>query len=420
MLKIYLDWNVITHIDETNPKLLGLLQDYNNLFVFPYTSAHIRDVVHKSDLNDARLKHDIDLLSAICFKHHLLYEDNKMKPIFCTPKDYINDHGKLMSLVQNTEFISRATYLSLKRLFQKYIKETSSDSFNRIQGSSEKNVMSNINEFVQTYMGADTVEQFLRKNCPAETLKSNEAFFKTLYIVLDFFGFRQEDKRKEFNNIDADATHIFNASFCDYIVTKDGGMSAKGSALYNYFKIQTRAISPQKLEEIILDEIAREYSFKYIFECVNRYGIPRVEQDGNHYTLIRTPVLGLFNACMKIDETWGYHSEFNAAVFCYSFNNTPYLYYTELDRFFNLFKELLPPNNRQDFEEKYISPMMSRDNEITSKARFEIAVSDLDMTIILTCDPNSTVSCPLMYLVFGENTQELISKLENQFRNNPQ
>ena len=316
MLKIYLDWNIITHIDETSPKLLGLLQDYNNLFVFPYTSAHIRDVVHKSDLSDARLKHDIELLSSICYKHLLLYEDNRMKPKFCTPKDYINDYGYLMSLVQNTEFISRATYISLKRLFQNQIEKTCPDSFKRIQGSSPKNVMANINEFVKTYMGADNIEQFLRKNCPPDTLKSNEAFFKTLYIMLDFFGFRSEEKKKEYNNIDADATHIFNASFCDYIVTSDGRMSAKCSALYDYYKIQTQVISPQKLEEIILDEVSREYSFKYIFECVNKYGIPRVEEDGNHYKLIRTPILGLFNACMKVDETWGKHSGLDGAIFC--------------------------------------------------------------------------------------------------------
>lgn len=281
MLKIYLDWNIITHIDESYPNLLQMMQEYNHLFVFPFTTAHIRDIVHKSDLNNVLLQHDVDLLSSICDKHFLMFEDNTMKPFFETPKDYIGENGQILSLIQNTEFISRSTYISMKQMFQKYIENTDRKAFQDIQGSSCNNVMNNINRFIKKYMSADNIEQFIKNNCPEETYDNKEALFKTIYFMLDFFGFRQEEKKKEFNNIDTDASHIFNAAYCDYMVTKDGRMSEKCKALYGEYKVQTQVITPQELEKIILKEIKREYSLKYIIDCINKYGIPRKEEDGN-------------------------------------------------------------------------------------------------------------------------------------------
>lgn len=412
MLKIYLDWNIITHIDESYPSLLHLMQEYNHLFVFPYTAAHIRDVVHKSDLHDSRLQHDVDLLTSICDKHLLLFEDNKIKPMFGTPKDFLEERGHLISLIQNTEFISRTTYITLKQMFQGYIANTDNKALKEIQGSSCENVMKNINKFIKKHMKADNIVQFIKDKCPEETYKNKEALFKTIYFMLDFFGFRQEEKKKEFNNIDTDASHIFNASYCDYMVTKDGKMSEKCKALYNEYNIQTQVITPQKLEELIQDEVNREYNLKYIIECINKYGSPRKEEDGNHYTLMRTPVLGLFNACIRIDESFGNTTNVESALFTYCFNNTPYLYYTELERFFNLFRKLLPEESLPKFEESYVKPMVSRDYEMTKQACFDFDIKGLDMYIRLYSDTIAPVPCPMMQIIMGDQCRGLIEKLK--------
>ena len=412
MLKIYLDWNIITHIDKSYPNLLHLMQEYNHLFVFPYTAAHIRDVVHKSDLNNALLQHDVELLSSICDKHLLIFEDNTMKPYFATPKDYIGEKGISLSIIQNTEFISRSMYITMKQMFQKYIANKDRKALQDIQGSSCENVMKNINGFIKAHMNADDVVQFINNNCPKETLNNKEAFFKTLYFMLDLFGFRQEEKKKEFNNIDTDATHIYYASYCDYMVTKDGRMSEKCKALYKEYNIQTEVITPQTLERIIQDEIKREYSLKYLIDCINRYGIPRKEEDGNHYTLMRTPILGLFNACMIVDKSFGNNTNVESALFRYCFNNTPYLFYTELERFFELFRNIIPKEKAKDFEELYVKPMLSRNYEITKQARFNLDVNDLELHIHLLSDPIAEVPCPMMQIILGGRCRELIQAIE--------
>lgn len=46
MLKIYLDWNIITHLkDEQNSDLFTFLQTNKDYFIFPYSKAHIKDLL---------------------------------------------------------------------------------------------------------------------------------------------------------------------------------------------------------------------------------------------------------------------------------------------------------------------------------------------------------------------------------------
>ena len=45
MLKIYLDWNSINNIQTRHPKLYELIKEYGHLFIFPYSNAHIRDLI---------------------------------------------------------------------------------------------------------------------------------------------------------------------------------------------------------------------------------------------------------------------------------------------------------------------------------------------------------------------------------------
>ena len=47
MLKIYLDWNIITHLKsdgDDNKEILDALQEYKRFFVFPYSIAHLHDL----------------------------------------------------------------------------------------------------------------------------------------------------------------------------------------------------------------------------------------------------------------------------------------------------------------------------------------------------------------------------------------
>ena len=75
MLKIYLDWNSINNIQTRHPELYELIKEYGLLFNFPYSNAHIRDLIVSKDENNPFYQRDIATLTEICGKHLLQFED---------------------------------------------------------------------------------------------------------------------------------------------------------------------------------------------------------------------------------------------------------------------------------------------------------------------------------------------------------
>lgn len=51
MLKIYFDWNCITHSKDKYPYILEICESCKDKFIFPYSNAHIRDLMVNKDLN---------------------------------------------------------------------------------------------------------------------------------------------------------------------------------------------------------------------------------------------------------------------------------------------------------------------------------------------------------------------------------
>lgn len=414
MLKIYLDWNIITQIEERHPQLLELLKGYNHLFVFPYTIAHIRDIVHSSSAQDSRLKYDLDMLSAISGKHFLSFENDIMQPLFVTPNDYFDECGVLVSLIQNTKLISKTIYNGWRSNSIKHIKDKDSSLFQAIEGAEPDTVFVLIDKYFEQYTQWSSCLDFVNDYLSPIIRDNNEAKFKMLYFILEYFGFRKEEKKKEFNNIDTDASHMFHAAHCDCLVTADGRMNAKSEAVYKYLNIQTEAITPDKLEQLILEEINKEYNLAYIADCINTYGVPRMEGDKAHYKLMRTPVLGLFNTCFKLPTQFVTDSEVQSAVFKYSFNNTPYLFYTEMERFFHLFRQLIPESQKEVFEKDFVQPMISQNKDIADRARFHFEVEDIQLSILLLNDFDAVVPCPMMQITHGPLFKELAEKLQSK------
>ena len=78
------------------------------------------------------------------------------------------------------------------------------------------------------------------------------------------------------------------AGHCDIFVTADTKLRGKAEAMYRKYKYQTRILHPKEFESFIDKELQHEYSLKYLSEVINKYGIPRMEEDGAHYTLLPT------------------------------------------------------------------------------------------------------------------------------------
>ena len=415
MLKIYLDWNCITH--SKNDGKFSFIQDIaksGQLIIFPYSVAHIRDLMMSRGASNNGCEEDIKALSIICDKHFLSFSNNQIEPLFVMPKDYIDTLGDAIEFIQKTELITPETYQVAKASVQKLIPN---DVFKKIQGAEPKDVIKIINRYIVSKYQYGDLYKMMTEGIPGlKELLNAESRLKCICFGLDLFGFRQEKRTKKFNNIDTDASHIFYASFCDYFVTDDKKLAAKAKAIYSEYSFQTRVLSPIELRDMVNNEIQEEYSIEHMLNCVNEYGIPRMEDDGAHYTLMRTPVLGLFNVVHKFDKSFGYEGASICGIFRYCFQNTPYLYYTEMDNFFNLFENLCPVSLKDTFQKNYVQPMKSRDRETTSKAYFALDCPDLEMQIILRNDNLLSVPCPMMQVIFSPRSYDLVRNLERRMK----
>jgi hypothetical protein len=397
MLKIYLDWNCITHAKDLYPYILSICEECGDRFIFPYSNAHIRDLmVSKKSKTDDYPK-DRELLERICGKHLLSYENGQMQPYFGLPTDYIDISGNALEAIQNLSFITPESYRAIKDSIKLTIPD---DIYKKIQGARPEEAITLIDNYINSKQSGtdlwglmDSVPDIFR------SLVNFESQFKSVCIGLDLFGYRPEKRGKTLMNIDADASHVFYAAHCDLFVTADKKLRDKAQAIYKRYGYQTRVMSPWDFASFIDEELRNEYSLANIVDVIEKYGVPRSEDDGLHYQLMPSPVFGLFNVCHKMDKNLGYYGNILAGLFRYSFNNTPYLFYTEMEHFFNLFSSVLPSSEKERFQDVYIAPMISRNREITSKASYTLDCPDSNLRFYFCSDSLAPVPCPMLEVI---------------------
>lgn len=409
MLKIYFDWNCITHSKNNYPYILSIAEECGDRFIFPFSNAHVRDLLVSHNKDNEYYKSDLSLFEKICGKHYLLFEDGQMMPKFATPSDVIDISGDMLETIQRLELVSPNTYSAIKEEVRKYLP---SDILKKIQGASPKDVISTIDKYISKDLPNFNLESLLSLyQSNMGQLINAESRFKTICMALDIFGFRPEKKNKQLMNIDTDASHIFYAGHCDIFVTADSKLRGKAEAMYQKYNYQTKVLHPKEFESFIDDELQKEYSFKYISEVIDKYGNPRFEDDGAHYKLIPNHIFGTFNVCHKIDKFWGYNGKTKAGLFRYCFNNTPYLFYTEITHFCNFIESLLPQSERETFTNSYVKPILSGNYQITAKAKYTLNCEDLDIKIDMYSDPDSPVPAPMMLFIMGDRFEESYSRL---------
>jgi len=409
MLKIYFDWNCITHSKNKYPYILNIAEECRDRFIFPFSNAHIRDLLVSHNEGNSFFDSDLTLLEKICSNHYLIFEDGQMSPKFGTPKDVIDISGDTLEAIQKIELISPETYHSIKEEVRKHLPP---EIFKKIQGAEPKDVISFIDKYISKDLPNHNLESLLSTYQPnIGQLINAESRFKTMCLALDIFGFRPEKKDKQLMNIDTDASHIFYAGHCDIFVTADSKLRGKAEAMYKKYNYQTKVIHPKEFESFIDDELQKEYSLLYLSDVIDEYGIPRMEDDGAHYKLLPNHIFGTFNVCHKMDKFWGYDGETKAGLFRYCFNNTPYLFYTEITHFCKFIESLLPPSAKDIFQNEYVKPLESRNFQITTKAKYTIDCEALDMKIEILSDPESPVPAPMMLFIHGNKFKDLYSEL---------
>lgn len=448
MLKIYLDWNIITHLkddNDTSKELLNAIRDYHDFFIFPFSAAHLRDLC-KGDKNCPGFKKDQDIMEEICGTHLLEYskETDSAYPYQCTPNDYLERKREEIDL-----FKSGFTEKSFSTLFAKYGLDftqftdslamidvpavdipylnicirNGKDAFNAVMQLGERFATDdNISKYIGKYIKDNTTEQQYKdiKLAKADTIfqvldkitipiagkafvdivrdsmtsQNDSDFFIALYLALSAAGFRI-DKKHDFLNVYSDAEHAYYASKCDIFVTNDSKLAEKAQAIYRYLGNHIQIISSDKLKQFMIDIAKHEYDFSYLFnEIVPVFGKPKREEgDLLYYDQLPYPFYGLFNLCTEIEVP---QCTTKTVALRKVLRQNGFVYFTELEIFFNCIEYFLDEKDKDVFRKEYRDVFMSRNKERILKVRFSITLGDYLMQLI--ADPDSLVPLPLMIL----------------------
>ena len=451
MLKIYLDWNIISYLKkEEYLDLRNYIAEVKEFFVFPYSRAHIQDLYQsKSTTNVVKFEQDLDTLTDICQTHLLEYNDSTDAPYpyECSPRQYIESESLTLqayksgfesicfmelikSMMDVSTFESIRNYLfaiplghpirnpsngsviqnlwdimtfSLDNLSllltDKRIEVEIYKSICKIEGERNIQEMQNINSSdIFDYLNELCVSR-TNKNLTDTILSTLEKinginsynYFLAEYTTLAFCGYSR-DKKRNILNIMTDALHAYYAMRCDVLVTKDDGMRKKAQAEFIHFNSQTRIITIEELRTFLETELHNQYNLDYIQnEVIPKYSKGEDRGEGKlAYKNVPSPIWGLFNNCIKIPQAP------NTLALKVNLVPNGYVYYTELKRFFNQVMEDLPKKHRAIFQKEVINKFLTRDKGIILSIRVLFYFKKWQIELI--ADPESDVPLPMVII----------------------
>lgn len=121
----------------------------------------------------------------------------------------------------------------------------------------------------------------------SESTKKNENenynvydYFMQSFQSLDILSIEKDKitKKNGLTNVLNDGLHAYYAQFCDYLITDDGGLTAKTKALYPHFAFKTKILSVDEfIAELTLIGPSSEENFEIFFN--------KIGYDRNHLNL---------------------------------------------------------------------------------------------------------------------------------------
>ena len=89
MIRIYLDWNVISNLKrEAFLELKTFIKENKNHFQFPYSPAHFNDLMKSYSKKNDLFWEDLNYLEYLSENHLLRWENNRTMPLLATPTEY--------------------------------------------------------------------------------------------------------------------------------------------------------------------------------------------------------------------------------------------------------------------------------------------------------------------------------------------
>lgn len=113
MIRVYLDWNVITNLKlERYKRELEFINENQSSLLFPYSPAHLSDVSKSYSPANRKFKIDIDNLTRISRKQLLRWNIDRLEVLVASPEDYFNKAFKDQPLTTPLDFKSIFNNLS--------------------------------------------------------------------------------------------------------------------------------------------------------------------------------------------------------------------------------------------------------------------------------------------------------------------
>lgn len=451
MLKIYLDWNIISYLkEEEYIDLRNYITEVKEFFVFPYSRAHLQDLYQsKSPTNTLKYEQDLETLTEICETHLLEYNDSTDAPYpyECTPRQFIEKESLTLQAYK-----SGFESISFTELFKSMMDATTFESIrnylfsipldnpieNPNNGSLIRNlwdtiiflldnlpsILKNEKLEVEIYklmckiegersiqeirnINSSDIFDYLNEQCISRTNKNltdtilatlekinginSYNYFLAEYTTLAFCGYSR-DKKRNILNIMTDALHAYYAMRCDVLVTKDDGMRKKAQAEFIHFNSPTKIITIGELRSFLETELYNQYNIDYIqHEVIPKYSKGEDRGEGIlAYKKVPSPILGLFTNCIKIPQA--------PDTLALKVNLTPngYVYYTELKRFFLLVMENISDKQRVIFQKEVIDKFLTRNKGIILSIRVLFYFKKWQIELI--ADPKSDVPLPMVII----------------------
>lgn len=89
MIRIYLDWNVVSNLKRSEyTDLKEFIENHKEQILIPYSPAHFNDLMKSYSPENQLFEKDLEMLEFLSGKHLLRWEENGTVPRFGTPKEY--------------------------------------------------------------------------------------------------------------------------------------------------------------------------------------------------------------------------------------------------------------------------------------------------------------------------------------------